>query len=224
MMGKRPPPPLRGGRFHGGVFRCVVVVFYLGVFMWAVAGSRCLPPGGASVVSFALAAVSPSAVSVGCCLGADAVALGCLAPSRLRVFAAFGPRGVGACRWSAVAAVSVCAALGAPVSWWAGGGLAVPLAARLAGRTRAVVSAASSGLLLFPSAPLSRGSWLAARLALARGLPVVAFPLGFAPEQLPVLGPGAWQPAPWRGGWRWAPAELFSVCGGLPHDHQSLFA
>ncbi|WP_291338475.1 hypothetical protein, partial [Albidovulum sp.] len=67
-------------------------------------------------------------------------------------------------------------------------------------------------------------SWLAARLALARGLPVVAFPLGFAPAQLPVLGPGAWQPAPWRGGWRWAPAELLSACGGLPHDRQSLFA
>ena len=25
-------------------------------------------------------------------------------------------------------------------------------------------------------------------------------------------------------GWRWAPAELFSGCGGLPHDRQSLFA
>ncbi|MBX3676201.1 MAG: hypothetical protein KF853_04185 [Rhodocyclaceae bacterium] len=188
--------------------------------MWAVAGSRCLPPGGASVVSFALAAVSPAAVSVGCCLGADAVALGCLAPSRLSVFAAFGPRGVGACRWSAVAAVSVCAALGARVSWWAGGGLAVPLSARLAARTRAVVGAASSGLLLFPASPASRGSWLAARLALARGLPVVAFPVGFAPGELPALGRGAWQPAPWRGGWRWVPRER----GELTHDLQSLFA
>ena len=188
--------------------------------MWAVAGSRCLPPGGASVVSFALAAVSPVAVSVGCCLGADAVALGCLAPSRLRVFAAFGPRGAGACRWSAVAAVSVCAALGARVSWWAGGGLAVPLPARLAARTRAVVGAASSGLLLFPASPSSRGSWLAARLALARGLPVVAFPLGFAPGELPALGRGAWQPASWRGGWRWVPRER----GELTHDLQSLFA
>ena len=220
MMGKRPPPPLRGGRFHGGSVRCVVVVFYQGGFMWAVAGSRCLPPGGASVVSFALAAVSPVAVSGGCCLGADAVALGCLAPSRLRVFAAFGPRGAGACRWSAVAAVSVCAALGARVSWWAGGGLAVPLPARLAARTRAVVGAASSGLLLFPASPSSRGSWLAARLALARGLPVVAFPLGFAPGELPALGRGAWQPASWRGGWRWVPRER----GELTHDLQSLFA
>ena len=220
MMGKRPPPPLRGGRFHGGSVRCVVVVFYQGGFMWAVAGSRCLPPGGASVVSFALAAVSPVAVSVGCCLGADAVALGCLAPSRLRVFAAFGPRGAGACRWSAVAAVSVCAALGARVSWWAGGGLAVPLPARLAARTRAVVGAASSGLLLFPASPSSRGSWLAARLALARGLPVVAFPLGFAPGELPVLGRGAWQPASWRGGWRWVSAGR----GERSHASESLFA
>lgn len=188
--------------------------------MWAVAGSRLLPPGGAAVVSFGLAAVSPPAVAVGCCLGADAVALGCLAPSRLSVFAAFGPGGAGAGRWSAVAAVSVCAALGARVSWWAGGGLAVPLPARLAARTRAVVGAASSGLLLFPASPASRGSWCAARLAAARGLPVVAFPLGFAPGALPALGRGGWQPSPWRGGWRWVAAGR----GEVPHDQESLFA
>jgi hypothetical protein len=175
--------------------------------MWAVAGSRRLPPGGSAAVAAALAALGPVPLAVGCCMGADGVVLGCVPTPRLRVFAAFGPDGQGACALSAVSAVCLVAATGAAVTWWAGGGPAVPLAARLARRTRAVMGAATSGLLLFPASPASRGSWLAARLAVAQGLPVVAVPLGFPPSALPALGPGRWAASPaFPGGWAWRPA------------------
>jgi hypothetical protein len=60
---------------------------------------------------------------------------------------------------------------------WAGGGPDVPLWARLAARTQAVVAEASA-LVVFPASP-----------AVARGLlPVVAFPLGFPVVALPELG------------------------------------
>jgi hypothetical protein len=124
--------------------------------------------------------------------------------SRLAVFAAFGPGGAGACSLSAVGPVALAAAAGASVRWWAGGGQAVPLPARLAARTRAVVAAATSGLLLFPASPSSRGSWLAARLAVARGLPVVVVPLGFPASALPAFGAGAWVPSGLvSAGWAW---------------------
>jgi hypothetical protein len=86
-----------------------------------------------------------------------------------------------------------CAAL--RVRWLAGGPLSLPLRARLARRTAAVVAAASAGLVAFPAAPDAHGTWLAARLALARGLPVVAVPLGFPVSALPSLGAGVWVPA-----------------------------
>jgi len=172
--------------------------------IWAVAGSRRLPIGGAAVICAALDALAPDRVAVGCCVGADAAVLTSALAPRLLVFAAFGPGGSGACSLSAVSAVAHAAAAGAVVRWWAGGGPSVPLRARLAARTRSVVAAASAGLLLFPASPSSRGSWLAARLAVARGLPVVAVPLGFPPASLPSLGAGQWVPSPLvPGGWRW---------------------
>lgn len=178
--------------------------------MWAVAGSRSLPAGSVPRIQSALAAMGPVPVAVGCCVGADAAVLAALPASRLAVFAAFGPGGQGACSLSAVGPVGMACAAGAAVTWWAGGGLTVPLAARLAGRTRAVVSAASAGLLLFPASPSSRGSWLAAQLAVARGLPVVVVPLGFHAAALPLLGPGGWSPSPLvPGGWAWSAASLF---------------
>lgn len=178
--------------------------------MWAVAGSRSLPAGGAEVIAQAVAALPSGPVAVGCCVGADAAVLAALPASRLAVFAAFGPGGQGACSLSSVGPVGMAAAAGAAVTWWAGGGPAVPLPARLAARTRAVVGAASSGLLLFPASPSSRGSWLAARLAVARGLPVVVVPLGFPASSLPVIGPGAWVPSLLvPGGWAWSSASLF---------------
>lgn len=160
----------------------------------AVAGSRALPAGGAVLVAEAarLLAGSGCSLVVGCCRGADAAAVSAVPVASVRVLCAFGPAGQGAGPASAVAQVLAFAVSGGAVAWWAGGGASVPLFARLARRTRAVVSSASSGLVLFPSSPVSRGSWLAAELAVARGLPVVVVPLGFSPSLLPVLGVGRW--------------------------------
>lgn len=176
----------------------------------AVAGSRALPASGASlVVSVAsdLVAVGSSLV-VGCCSGADAALLsavpGSVPPSLVRCMAAFGPGGVGAGPASAVAQVAKFAQVGGAVQWWAGGCAASPLRARLAARTRAVVCLASAGLVVFFASPTSRGSLLACRCALSRGLPVVAFAVGFSAEKLPELGAGFWVDYGEFGGKKWA--------------------
>lgn len=182
----------------------------------AVAGSRALPAGGAALVAEAARFLAGSGCSlvVGCCRGADAAVLSAVPATRVRVLCAFGPAGQGAGSASAVGPVLAFAASGGAVAWWAGGGAAVPLFARLARRTRAVVLSASSGLVLFPSSPESRGSWLAADLAAARGLPVVVVPLGFSPSLLPLLGAGGWvrvkSSGVFAGAWRWVPGQ-----GGL---------
>jgi hypothetical protein len=179
----------------------------------AVAGSRSLPDAGAAVVAEAARVLAGSGCSlaVGCCRGADAAAFSAVPVSRARVLCAFGPAGEGAGPASAVLSVLAFAVAGGAVAWWAGGGPSVPLVARLARRTRAVVSSASSGLLLFPSSPESRGSWLAADLAVARGLPVVAVPLGFSASLLPSLGVGRWVRANASGvfgnAWRWVASQ-----------------
>jgi hypothetical protein len=183
----------------------------------AVAGSRSLPPGGASLVAGvarALVAAGASLVA-GCAVGADAAAVAAVPLTAVRVLAAFGPGGVGSWAGSAVAVVSRFAAAGGAVVWWAGGSASVPLRARLGARTAAVVSAASAGLVGFFGSPASRGSTLAVRCAAARGLPVLAFPLGFPAVQLPALGAGCWAPAGgsgiWVGVWVWSPssAQIF---------------
>jgi hypothetical protein len=178
----------------------------------AVAGSRSLPSGGAQLVAsvaHSLVAAGASLV-VGCAVGADAAVVTAVPPAVLQVLAAFGPGGAGAWSGSAVSAVWAFAATGGAVVWWAGGGPAVPLRARLAARTRAVVAKASAGLVVFFGSPASRGSVLAAQLAAARGLPVVTFPLGFAPAQLPLRGCGFWTPAGgsgvWAAAWVWVPS------------------
>ncbi|MGH8609705.1 MAG: hypothetical protein ACREX9_20550, partial [Gammaproteobacteria bacterium] len=178
----------------------------------AVAGSSRLPPGGAQLVVRVARALEASGLSlvVGCCAGADQAALS--AVSAVRVLCAFGPGGAGAGPTSAVAAVLAAEASGVPVAWWAGGPPSVPLKARLARRTAAVVAEASAGCVLFPSSPVvaGSGSWLAASLALARGLPLVAFPVGFPASELPLLGAGEWGPAGsgvWSLAWRWVPGQ-----------------
>lgn len=181
----------------------------------AVAGSRSLPPGGAALVGRVCRAVVASgrSVAVGCCVGADAAVLGAGLPvGSVAVFSAFGPGPgfAGAWRGSAAPAVGGFAASGGAVSWWAGGPASVPLRSRLAARSAAVVAAASSGAVVFFSSPSSRGSALAASLAAGRGLPVVAFPLGFSGSALPSLGAGSWVPCPrggvWASAWSWVPA------------------
>jgi hypothetical protein len=95
---------------------------------------------------------------------------------------------------------------GGAVSWWAGGLPSLPLRRRLVARTRAVVAQASAGCVVFFGSPLSRGSLLAARCAVERGLPVLAFPLRFHGAALPALGAGSWAPVggsgPWAFAWR----------------------
>jgi hypothetical protein len=179
--------------------------------MVALAGSRSLPPGGSQLVAqVARSLVSAgSSLVVGCAAGADAAALAAVPPGSVRIFSAFGPGGAGSAgRVSAVAAVCAFAAAGGSMAWWAGGSAARPLRARLAARTRAVVAEASA-LVVFFTSPASRGSSLAARFAAERGLPVVAFPLGFF--GLPALGLGRWTPAGGSGCWSdalvWVPSS-----------------
>lgn len=170
--------------------------------VWSWGGSRSLSPAvSALAASVALAVLwSGAGLAVGCCVGADAVALSAAASagvaSRLAVFSAFGPLGsgspAGVCSLSAVGAVRSAVAAGASLRSWAGGGVAVPLAARLASRSRTVAAAASAGVVVFLS-PASRGSVLLAQSVAARGLPVVAFPAGGG--VLPPLAPrGRWVP------------------------------
>ncbi|MGH8652645.1 MAG: hypothetical protein ACREYE_10965, partial [Gammaproteobacteria bacterium] len=158
----------------------------------AVAGSSRLPPGGAQLVARVALALEASGFSlaVGCCAGADQVALS--AVSAVRVLCAFGPGGAGAGPASAVRAVLAAQVSGVPVAWWAGGPPSVPLKARLARRTAAVVAQASAGCVVFFGSPVSRGALLAAELAAARGLPVIAFPVGFPASELPPLWAGRW--------------------------------
>ena len=175
-------------------------------------GSRSVPSSAATVIDAVVGELLAGGRSliVGCATGADEAALRSImaagAVDRVKVFAAFGPGGAGAWHGSARSSVSRFAAAGGRVVWWAGGAAGVPLSIRLAARTRAVVSA-SSGLVCFFNAPDSRGTRLAARLAAQRGLPVVAFPLGFRGSLLPHLGAGEWRrcsgSAAWSGAWRW---------------------
>lgn len=182
----------------------------------AVAGSRLLPWGTAAIVQLAVMGLCGSGfgLSVGCCGGADAVALRIAAghwSGRVSCFAAFGADGAGAGQWSAVSVVQGAASLGVAVSWLAGGARSRPLSARLAARTRAVVAAASSGLVVFFASPGSRGSLLACQTAVGRGLPVLAFPLGFPGSALPSLGAGSWVPfngcGVWSSAWQWVPDQ-----------------
>lgn len=133
--------------------------------------------------------------------------------------------------------MAVALAAGASVSWWAGGGPAVPLAGRLASRSAALVSAvaasgAGRGFVGFVSSPCpaglgpsaspsacffgsGSGSWGSLALAVGLGLPVVVFPVGAlaSADALPASW-GSWSslapPASgptWAGGFRLAPAS-----------------
>jgi hypothetical protein len=185
----------------------------------AVAGSRRLPLEASALVSAVARELVAGGCSIvcGCCAGADAAVLaalagagGCAAGAPLRVLCTWGPGGAGAGLASAVGAVLTAAGAGVPVIWWSGGGPDVPLRARLAARTRAVVAEASAGCVVFPASPslAGSGSWLAAQCAVARSLPVVAFPLSFPAAALPELGAGAWVPVGgsrgWAEAWRWS--------------------
>lgn len=178
-----------------------------------LAGSRVVPSGLRPWLTGWLPSVG-SPLLVGCCVGFDAAVLsavstGAIPVSSVSCFAAFGSRGAGSCSLSASSAVFDFALLGGTVQWWAGGGSPVPLRARLARRSAALVEAASSVVVFagssFPSC--TGGSYLVASTAAARRLPVVVFPLGFCSSLLPSLGGlgGSWQTGTWDGSFSWLP-------------------
>lgn len=160
-------------------------------------GSRSLPPSASPQVAAVVAAVVAGGrgVAVGCARGADQAVR--LAAPGAQVFFA---------------------------SSFAG-----PAAARLAQRSAAMVAAVAAsgpgcGLVGFPAQPCpvglgpsasasacfsgsGSGTWATLALAAGLGLPVVVFPVGFAPSSLPA-GWGQWVPAgggAWVGGWRLVP-------------------
>ncbi len=219
------------------------------VGMVGFCGSRALP--SSAEVSALIAGVLGSVLSggrevaVGCSAGGDALvlasALAAGASSQLRVFAAFGPVSPprpgarvfapgASSSVSSVPGVASALAAGACVSWWSGGGPAVPLAGRLASRSQALVSAVTAsgaghgfvgfvssacpaGLVPSPSpsacfSGFGSGSWSSLALASGLGLPVVVFPVGalvpVGDLTLPTSWPGSWTAlsGAWSGGFR----------------------
>jgi hypothetical protein len=198
-------------------------------------GPRALPEASAALVGRVVSALlaAGSVLAAGCAAGADAAAVSAAmavgAAPRLLLFAVGGRSGAGfAGRVSAPAGVRAAEASGASVAWWAGGSAALPLPARLVGRSLACVRAAGaggpgSGLVAFvgqlPPRPFGpgawpscgSGSWGSAAAAALQGLPVVVVPVGalagVSVSALPALpGGGVWVPVsagPLSGGFRW---------------------
>lgn len=186
--------------------------------IYAFAGSRSLSIAGEDTAYIALAAMVRAhpalALVCGCCRGADSVALRAAGPlglaPRLSVLCAFGPPVArrGATAWPGVLttssphSVSVAVAAGAHAAYWSGGGHAVPVAVRLACRTRAVAAAATAGGLVIVEGRYGPGSALMVRSLTDRGLPVWVVPVADGPGGLP----------PIAGAWRW---DYPAMLGGL---------
>ena len=170
-------------------------------------GSRSLAPSPivGQVVSAVLA--SGQSVSVGCATGADQQVIQSVSPSsfsQFRVFAAFSQSGAGSWSGSAVRQVQQFAAAGGSVSWLAGGGLQVPIVARLMSRSVAGLAGASAAVFFSPGV----GSLKVAGVAVQRGIPVFAFsqstpgsPRGCA---------GSWVSSSFQAFpcWQWSSAQL----------------
>jgi len=178
-------------------------------------GSRSLAASWSPSVAAAVGAAVAAGwrVAVGCSAGADAAVLSACPVSALAgVFAAFGPGGSGAASCSSVAGVLAAATAGAPVAWWAGGGPAVPLRARLSRRSLAALRICSAAVFFQPGA----GSLAVAGAAVAAGVPVWAVGLaGSAAPGAPRGCAGAWRGAslPWPVScclrwavWAWSPS------------------
>src|SRR5574341_490927 len=170
-------------------------------------GSRSLSQLPQGVVPAILAA--GHTVHVGCATGADQLVIQSMVSagqqSSLVVFAACARGGAGAWRETAVSTVEAAEQAGAVVHWLAGGGLSVPLVARLMSRSIAALRGCSASVFFRPGP----GSLAVAGAAVERGIPVYAF----AP-QAPARGPrgqaGQWVASSFCGFacWAWSSAQL----------------
>ena len=159
----------------------------------AVGGSRDLDSLSArGFVEFATAwQASGRQIGMGCSVGADALALrGMVHPRLVDVFAVCSPCGSGAWAGTALADVLAAGRRGANVRWYAGGAPDLPLAVRLAARSRALGNHAPAGCLVALTSPTSRGALQLARTVAARRPPVVAIACGFSWYMLPPLASG----------------------------------
>ena len=152
---------------------------------------------------------------VGCAAGADTLVIKALSVhagrGRLFVFAAGGSCGSGF--WAGSAPLSLLRSVSGSVSWWAGGGAAVPLKARLIKRSVAGFSGCSAAVF-FLASPGSSGSLAVAARAVKAGLPVFVFCCGFAGSPAPLANQaGQWVKSSFSGFscWQWqsAQASLF---------------
>ncbi len=175
----------------------------------AFGGSRVLAPSYKPLVSRVVAAAllrrPLCSIRVGCARGADAfvvsAVLACSAASRLAIFCVANPTSRSFAR---------AAARGARVVSFAGGQPAIPIAARLALRSRRSV-AGCAVVVFFLASAASRGSLGCAAAAVGGGSQVFAFCCGFsgAPAAPPGCS-GSWQPACLAGSpcWAWQPAAV----------------
>jgi len=150
---------------------------------------------------------SGQSVTVGCATGADQQVIqsvGVSSFSQLRVFAAFAQSGAGSWSGSAVRQVQQFAKMGGSVSWLAGGGLQVPMVARLMSRSVAGLTGASAAVFFSPGV----GSLKVAGVAVERGIPVFAFsnPMPGSPRGCA----GSWVKSQFMGFqcWQWLSAQL----------------
>jgi len=164
-------------------------------------------PGPASLIQAVLH--TGAQVHVGCCVGTDQAVIQAASRSssyqQVRVFAAWGPGGQGAVpTLSAIQSVQAWAAAGGAVTWWAGGGLNLPLAARLIQRSQAALSGSSIALVIEPGP----GSLAVAAHAVTGGMRVYAW----SPSQPlhPAGHAGQWRASELLGSpvWLWQPAQL----------------
>jgi len=178
----------------------------------AFVGSRGLSPSFSPLVESVIQSVisSDRFISVGCCTGLDAFVLGAAPIDKVYCFSAFGEKEQGACCFSATAHVKQFYDRGGIVQYWSGGkGL---LKKRLPNRTKAVINSATISTVVFFGSPNSKGSALACRLSIDRGLNVYAFACGFSGAELPIFNSGKWERVGssgiWSESWRWKPSQV----------------
>lgn len=170
-----------------------------------VGGGRTVTPSSTAGLACAqFAATYPGVINTGCATGADQIAL--QHGARVNLYVAFAQSGAGSFRGSNINGVQIAACRCLSVHWLAGGGLQVPLVARLMSRSIAALAGCSSAVFFAPGI----GSLKVARAALKAGIPVFVSCAGMA--SAPVLPVPARRIA-WQGlsFWQYAPAKQASL-------------